>query len=53
VYAATAVGLVDLIAKGYGTLTWLFLAIYVLPLMTWGVWLLRRGRVRADPDFHR
>lgn len=42
VYAASAVGLVDLIAKGYGSLTWLFLAVYVLPLMTWGVWLLWR-----------
>ena len=42
VYAASAVGLVELIAKGYGTLTWVFLAIYVLPLMTWGVWLLWR-----------
>jgi uncharacterized membrane protein YkvI len=42
VYAATAVGLIDLIAKGYGTLTWYFLAIYVLPLMTWGLWLLWR-----------
>ncbi|GAA3911802.1 YkvI family membrane protein [Luteimonas lutimaris] len=42
VYAASAVGLVDLIAKGYGTLTWVFLAVYVLPLMTWGVWLLWR-----------
>jgi len=42
VYAASAVGLVDLIAKGYGTLTWYFLAIYVLPLMTWGLWLLWR-----------
>lgn len=50
VYAATAVGLVDLIAKGYGTLTWLFLAIYVMPLMTWGVWLLWRGPRRVDPD---
>ena len=50
VYAATAVGLVDLIAKGYGTLTWLFLAIYVMPLMTWGVWLLWRGPKRIDPD---
>ena len=46
VYAATAFGLVDLIAKGYGTLTWYFLAIYVLPLLTWGLWLLWR---RADP----
>ena len=51
--AVSTFGLTGLIAKGYGTLTWLFLAIYVLPLMTWGVWLLRRGRVRADPDFHR
>lgn len=51
VYAATAVGLVELIAKGYGTLTWLFLAIYVLPLMSWGIWLLWRQpqRLVADP----
>lgn len=48
VYAATAVGLVDLIAKGYGTLTWFFLAIYVLPLMTWGVWLVW-GRNALSP----
>jgi len=50
VYAATAVGLVDLIAKGYGTLTWYFLAIYVLPLMTWGLWLLwrRPRRIAAE-----
>lgn len=51
VYAATAVGLVDLIAKGYGTLTWLFLAIYVLPLMTWGVWLLWRRPQRIAAEF--
>lgn len=44
VYAATAVGLVDLIARGYGTLTWYFLAVYVLPLTTWGLWLLWRQR---------
>lgn len=49
VHAAGAVGLVDLIAKGYGTLTWLFLAIYVLPLMTWGVWLLWRRPDRIAP----
>ena len=50
VYAATAVGLVELVAKGYGTLTWYFLAIYVLPLMTWGLWLLwrRPRRIAAE-----
>ena len=47
VYAAGAIGLVDLIARGYGTLTWVFLAIYVLPLMTWGVWLLWRRPQRV------
>lgn len=31
------VGLVDLIARGYGTLTWVFLLIYVLPVLTLGV----------------
>lgn len=38
------VGLVDLIARGYGTLTWAFLAVYVIPVLTWGLWLARRQR---------
>ncbi len=32
------VGLVDLIAKGYGTLTWAFLVVFVAPVLTWGIW---------------
>ncbi|GMV08138.1 MAG: hypothetical protein AMXMBFR53_44130 [Gemmatimonadota bacterium] len=35
-------GLVDLIAKGYGTLTLAFIAIYVVPILTLGVWRIRR-----------
>jgi uncharacterized membrane protein YkvI len=31
------VGLVDLIARGYGTLTYVFLAVYVIPVLTLGV----------------
>lgn len=31
-------GLIDLIAQGYGTLTWVFIAVFVLPLCTVGVW---------------
>ena len=31
------VGLVDLIARGYGTLTWVFLLVYVVPVLTLGV----------------
>jgi uncharacterized membrane protein YkvI len=51
VYAATAVGLVDLIARGYGTLTWYFLLVYVLPLLVLGPWLLwRRARGGAGND---
>ncbi len=35
-------GLTDLIARGYGTLTWLFIIVYVVPILTLGVWKLRR-----------
>lgn len=34
-------GLIDLIARGYGTLTLGFLVVYVLPVLTLGVWKLR------------
>jgi len=37
IYLATTVGLIDLIGKGYGTLTYLILAVYILPLMTIGL----------------
>jgi uncharacterized membrane protein YkvI len=44
IFVADRFGLVALIAKGYRALAWMFLAVYVLPLMTWGVWRLWRGR---------
>lgn len=47
IFIADGFGLVALIAKGYRALAWIFLAVYVLPLMTWGAWLLWRGKVRA------
>jgi len=40
-------GLVALIARGYGTLTWAFLVVYVIPVLTIGVWKLRRGAESA------
>ena len=40
VVLADAIGLTDLVAQGYGTITWGFLLIYVLPLLTYGLWLL-------------
>lgn len=36
-------GLIDLIARGYGTLTWVFWLVYLLPLFTVGVWRLTRS----------
>ena len=43
-------GLIDLIARGYGTLTFFFLAIYAIPIVTLGVWKLRgRDAATAAP----
>ena len=32
------VGLTDLIARGYGTVTWGFIIVFVVPVLTVGVW---------------
>lgn len=45
IFIADGVGLVALIAKGYRALAWIFLAVYVAPLMTRGIWLLWRRRL--------
>lgn len=42
-FAAARIGLVDLIASGYRFLAWLFLAVFVLPLLTVGTWRLLRS----------
>jgi uncharacterized membrane protein YkvI len=50
VFVAARFGLVDLIARGYRFLAYLFMAVYVLPLVTYGVWrLIRRGGAEAGP----
>ncbi|MSQ66882.1 MAG: hypothetical protein EXR83_01630 [Gammaproteobacteria bacterium] len=41
------VGIVDLIAKGYGSLAWCFLAVFTLPLLTLGVWQIVRAPARS------
>lgn len=41
-------GIVALIAEGYGTLAWGFLAVYIIPLITIGIWrLFKHG---AEPE---
>jgi uncharacterized membrane protein YkvI len=47
VFVAARFGLVELIARGYRFLAYLFLAVFVLPLSTYGVWRLTR---RSGPD---
>ena len=41
--AIAGVGLVNLIAKGYGTLSWFFLAVFVIPVLTRGVAMIVRN----------
>jgi uncharacterized membrane protein YkvI len=44
-FLAGRYGLIELIARGFRALGWIFLGIYVLPLLTLGIWRL----TRADP----
>lgn len=39
---ADRIGLIDLIARGYGALTWVFILVFVVPLLTVGLWRIRR-----------
>jgi len=46
----SSVGIVDLIAQGYGTLAWGFMFIYVIPLVTIGVYkIMTHGRAQSPP----
>lgn len=44
IFFAQRFGLVALIAKRYRALAWMFLIVYVLPLMTYGLWRLASAR---------
>lgn len=46
VFLAGAVGIIDLIAKGYGALSYAFIAIVVVPLLTIGVYRISQ----SDPE---
>lgn len=35
-------GLIGLIAKGYGTITWGFFAFYIVPVLTIGIWKIKQ-----------
>jgi uncharacterized membrane protein YkvI len=40
-------GLIGLIAKGYGTITWGFFVFYVIPVLTIGVWKIMQKNVKS------
>lgn len=42
-FAATSIGLVDLVAKGYGGLTYAFMVLFILPVITVGTWKIIRS----------
>jgi uncharacterized membrane protein YkvI len=44
IFLADAVGIVDLIAKGYGTLTWAYWLVFLLPVLVIGMWRLKLDR---------
>ncbi len=44
IFVATRFGLVALIAKGYRTLAYLFIAVYAVPVLTYGTWRVLRSR---------
>jgi uncharacterized membrane protein YkvI len=47
IFLAGRFGLVTLIANGYRALGYTILALYVLPLLTYGLWRLRRSNIRV------
>lgn len=46
-------GIIALIARGYGTIAWGFFAVYVLPIMTLGVYMIIRRRPAAVREAER
>jgi len=38
IFLAGSIGLVGLIGGGYGTLTWVFIGVYVAPILTYGLY---------------
>ena len=50
---AVRFGIIGLIASGYGTLTWAFIAVFVVPLLTVGAWrIFRSGNAVSNTDVH-
>ena len=48
IYLADAIGLVDLIAKGYGALTWGYWIVFLIPVLTYGLYLVLGGYTQKE-----
>ena len=49
IFVATRFGLVALIARGYTLLAYMFIVVYVVPVLTYGVWRLMRPAAGPAP----
>lgn len=43
IFLAEAIGIVDLIKSGYGALTWGYWVVFVIPVLTIGIWHIRKS----------
>lgn len=46
--ALSSFGIINLVSRGYGTMAWGFLLVYLLPLFTVGIWQISRGGRRHE-----
>lgn len=49
IFAADAVGIIGLIGKGYGYITWAFVATLIVPVLTVGLWKITRPATGVTP----
>jgi uncharacterized membrane protein YkvI len=49
IFGATRFGLVALIARGYRALAYIFIVVYVLPILSYGVWWLLKNGASSPP----
>lgn len=50
IFLADAIGIVDLIASGYGALTWGYWIVFVIPVLTLGLWRILKANLKAIPN---
>jgi uncharacterized membrane protein YkvI len=43
-FGLSTFGLIDLIAKGYGTISWGFFVVFIIPLLTLGIYKIKKSR---------